>query len=372
MPTSILIPYDATGTTRLDLRAANGTGSPLSGTATLVGNNREIADVYTATLSNVSGSDADVTLSAASGKGPYHGRVTTATFDGSGNTDILPGVSLPLTSSAVSNGWTFTVSVGIWAGLLTAGNPAGTQESWEDGVDDPGTTAVDPGDPGFLGKLLIKNVGAEAVANAKALLLPRIKVVNVASPPLFHEFYPVDTTPSERTSSGKVIPIKFRGANLDTAATPDEIDIEMSEDGGTGWATFDNRDVDTGTAGTSIDHLMDETTRYQVRESGAYTENAVYTVSSSATNSSVDNVLVFNVRHVWIAPDNGSGSPGTWTQDEVVLTEAGESAGVITPAGSAILWVKLDVGALAELDQSPFPADVTTEYSLTGEAGWED
>jgi hypothetical protein len=56
----------------------------------------------------------------------------------------------------------------------------------------------------------------------------------------------------------------------------------------------------------------------------------------------------------------------------VVLTEAGESAGVITPAGSAILWVKLDVGALAELDQSPFPADVTTEYSLTGEAGWGD
>ena len=56
MPTGNLVPYDATGATRLDVRVSNGTGSAFNTTATYSGDGRDIADVYTLTLSSASGS----------------------------------------------------------------------------------------------------------------------------------------------------------------------------------------------------------------------------------------------------------------------------------------------------------------------------
>jgi hypothetical protein len=356
-------------------RVAHGSGSIVSGTPTMLADGREIADDYTLTVSAVAlGSPNTFTITVTTGLegNPYNGAVWTLVEGGSTRDDIIPGVDVTFsTSGSTANGWNSTVSVGIaLRDLVVAGNPAGTQEQWTTAVYNPGSASVTSGDPQFLGKFLAVNTGAETLADCKIIFHPRAKRYVTQTPNLFEYTQTVDDTPAERVSGGgQTLPLKFRAANLDTGTTPDEIDIEYAEDGST-FATFDCQDVDTGDAITSVNLARDGTTRYQITESGAKAEGLIFVISAAATNASTENVLIFNKRHVWFALDN-AGAPGTWTQDEVVLTQSGESTGIIQPAGSVVVWVKWDVGSLASNAQNPFPGDLSAEYALTGVADWE-
>src|SRR6185369_5671778 len=103
---SALVPFDATGATRLDVRLAHTTGNLFTTSPALEGSGREIADEYTLTASGASGSNATITVTTASGRGPYHNRVVSGvTFDGSTRTDIVPGTSLVTNAVSPSNGW---------------------------------------------------------------------------------------------------------------------------------------------------------------------------------------------------------------------------------------------------------------------------
>jgi hypothetical protein len=357
----------------VDLRYTN--AESLITSATLNETGRAIADVYTLTLSAVvlgAPSTGTITVDTddGSGKGPYEQVFTGVLLDNSTTrSDIVPGVDLKFSNSgSLANGWSSVVYVGFFAGILQAGNPLGTVEDWSSGVDDPGTTAGAAGDPGFVGKFLVVNTGAEAVANAQLVFRPRAVLVNRQTPFGFKSIEVVDDTPTERADpDGTIRPITFTFANLDAAASPDEIDVRMDE--GSGAATFDVRNLDTATDLTSTQLLMDEATRYQIREAGAKLQGLVFTLASTATNGSEENVLAFNKRHVEFALDV-AGTPGTWGTGPLTLTQSGESAGTIQPAGAVPVWIRWNVGALAKLNQSPFPGDLTAEYSLTGEADW--
>lgn len=369
MSYGVLRPRDASGTTYLDLHHSNTTGSLISGTPTLDGSGRELGDVYTLTASAVvlgAPNTCTITVTTDSDKGPYNGAVWTGVVcDGAtARLDIVPGVSIVFSSSgSLANGWASKVYVGIWAGLLTAGNPGGTRLSWATGVGTPGVGAVSPGDEGFIAKLQIYNTGATVLTGCTLALHPRAKPVLKSGARAFASFQVVNDTPAEHVTATQTVPINFTFANLDTAATPDEIDVFM--DG----ATFDVVEVDTGTPLTSTQLKMDGTTRYQIAEAGSYCEGAIFVLASTATNSSEENVLVFNVRHVEIALDV-AGTPGTWGTTDLALTQSGEPSGNINPAGACNVWVRLDTSSLSSNKQNPFPADLFVEYNDTGEADW--
>ena len=374
MPAGVLRIRDAAGTTYMDYRYSNTTGSLLTA-MTFDGSGREISDVYTLTASAVSlGSPntATITVTAASGKGPYHGGVFAAVVCDGATTrsDLVGGFTVtPTASGSLANGWASNIYCGIWEGIRTAGNPTGTQLLLTTDFDSPGETSVTSGDPAMIAKVQVYNTSAEAVANAMAVLHPRSKLVNKTSPRAFAYIQIVDDTPFEDSAvDGTIEPIIFTFANLDTVASPDEIDVLMNENGG-GASTFDVLDVDAGTTITSTQLKMDGTTKYQIVESGSRMEGAVFARATTATNSSVENVLNFDVRHTWIAPDV-AGTPGTWTQSSVILTQSGQPSGVINASGTVNLWVRTLISSLASNKQNPFPGDIQAEYALLGEAAW--
>lgn len=369
MPFGYLRPKDATGATFLDIRYANNTGSFVSATPTLDGSGREISDEYLLTVSAVAlgaPNTCTVTVTTASGLGPYDGGVFAGVVCDGATTrdDIVPGVVLTFSSSgSLANGWNSTVYVGVFSGLITAGNPAGTQISWASGINLPGSGAVSSGDPSFIAKILMTNTGASVLTGCTLRLLPRAKLVKKSGNRAIDWIRVVNTTPTENVSSGQILPINFTFANLDTAATPDEIDVLMDAVAG-----FDVVEVETGTPLTSTQLKMDGT-EYQIAESGAYCEGLIFALASTATNASEENVLVFDVRHVEIALDN-AGTPGTWGTSDLTLTQSGQPSGNINPAGACAVWVRIDTQALASNKQNPFPGDLAVQYDDTGEADW--
>jgi hypothetical protein len=363
---------DATGATFIDLRYAN--AESLITAATLEGTGREIADVYTITVSDFAAGSPNTftaTVTTASTKNPYHSTVFAGVVaDGAtARRDIIPGVTLTFTASgSLANGWSSTVSIGWYAGTQVAGNPSGVQLSWASGVGLPGLGSVAAGEPGAIGKFLLTNTGAESLADAKLEFFPRLKLVNKTLPWGLHSIEVIDTTPVERVAGdGQILPITFTFANLDTAASPDEIDVLMNE--GSGAATFDVRDLDAGANITSTQLKMDGTTRYQIRESGAKLENAIFRVATTATTAAVENVLAFNRRNVEFALDV-AGTPGTWGTSSLTLTQSGQPTGVILPGGTVAVWVRWNIPATASAKQNVFPGDLVASYALTGIAGW--
>lgn len=371
--------YTADAVTRLDRGYVNRVGSMFSAIG-LNDTRRALADVYryvasaqstnTATLTRTSAAPVDTAggkyVPGGSSRGPYKaGTFAGVVFDGTVRADLAPGVDLTMTNTTPANGWTSDVYVGIMAGLVEAGNASGQQVQWTGAYGLPGLVSVAAGQPGFLAKVLAKNDSAEALADCKVYLRPRLKTVLLAGPALFAVTpYPVDNTPHERVDgSGKTLPVKFTvvstGAGL----------ASVKMDSGAGPITFAVRNVDTGAVLTSATLAMDGSTKYQITESGSYPENSIFVLATTATTASVENTLIFNIRHVWVANDS-AGSPGTWTQNFIYLTQAGQAQGILNPAGTCLFWIKIDVGSLAALDQSPFPCDLLTEYARTGEAGW--
>jgi hypothetical protein len=365
MPTGLLHPYDPTGLVREDVRFAN-VGGGLIASVTYEGTNRDIADVYTLTASGASGATATITVTTASGKGPYHDTVFAAVaFDGSTRRDLVPGVATTLPVTTPANGNSSTVSVGIYAGVRMAGNPTGTQLKWTTGINSPGEVSVASGQPGFLGKTVIINDGSEAVASALAVRHPVAKLINKTGPWGLQYVEVVDDQPSEYVLSGVIQPIKLTFANY-LAGSPNKIDV-LAADGGAA-ASFTVLEI--GGSATPIASLQlkaDAATRYQITAGPTHLIGLIFCIATTARNTSAENVPVWNNRTVWMAPDV-SGSAGTWSQVSVVLTQAAQPSGVVNAAGSVILWEKLDISALGLPDF--FQGDITLEYAKTGEAAW--
>jgi hypothetical protein len=81
------------------------------------------------------------------------------------------------------------------------------------------------------------------------------------------------------------------------------------------------------------------------------------------------NILIFGARHIQIAPETG-GVPGAWATTPVVLTQAGQAAGVIQPAGEAFYYTRIVVPSGASAEKNPHPGNVSLTATETGSAGW--
>lgn len=364
-----LVPYDATGTTRLDIRRVNNTGSFIIA-PTLDGSGRELGDEYLLTVSAVvlgSPNTCTITVTTASGTpSPYHGIAFTGVVCDGATTrdDIVPGVVItPTASGSLANGWNSTVFVGVWSSLVAAGNPSGAYISWATGLGTPGALTGSSGDASFIAKIAMTNVGATVLTGCTLKLLPRAKLILKSGNRAVSFISVVNSTPNEHVVADQTQPINLTFANLDTAATPDEIDVLMD-----GVAAFDVFDVDADASITSTQLKMDGRA-YQITESGSYLEGLKFGLASTATNASAENVLVFNVRHIQIALDV-AGTPGTWGTTDLTLTQSGEPSGNINPAGAVNVWIRIDTNALASNKQNPFPADISASYDDTGEADW--
>lgn len=375
MPLGALRPRDAANTAYIDVRLVAVSGTPFSAVARLP-NNRALSDEYTATVSNVTGGGTktgDVTITTASGKGPYNGRVVAGVvFDGTVQSNIIPGLALTKSSSSgVANGWATTFKVGIWTGVNLAGNPTGVQLDWSTGIDTPGAISVPAGDPHLIARIRFRNTDTDAQVGCRMLVLPRVIPVSTAGPDGFTEIYPVNLTPAERNVGGRVEPLKFRFSALATVPTPDTITVEYSEDGGATWDVFDVRDTTNPGLGTipSTGLNRDGTTLYQIVEASLKISDLMFIIDAGADNTSTENVLIYDPRYVEVAADV-AGSPGTWSDVEGYLTQSGEAAGVINSGQDGIGWVRYDTDSAASNKQSPFPADVFVISGASGESNW--
>lgn len=258
---------------------------------------------------------------------------------------LVPGAHLVVPGTGIANSWTADVDLGDYLGAFNAGT-AGYVE---------GPT-----------KLAAKNTSTVDYANCLVRVdLPRIvlvrKVGGAAGGLKYIRPYTTGAATNDDPGTLEPLPYALTFANLDTAATPDEIDVKID-----GSAITTVRRVDTNTTSDSLQLRRDGTERYRI-ESGDLA-GAEFVVNAAAANADTANIFVFLRRFIEIAPDV-SGSPGTWGTTSVTLTESGQAAGVITAGGAAYYWRRMSVPA-GSTSWGPHPIDAFFQYSETNGVGW--
>jgi hypothetical protein len=358
-------------------------GSPVAAYE-LAEDSRELADIYVLTVSavnlGVTPHRATVTVTAASGSNnPYHGVVwPNVAFDGTTPYEtLIPGVILKGSASgSLANGWKAVVHVGIYAGILRAGNPGGIQMRWTTGYGTPGSTSVSAGEPGFWVKALFVNEGSTVRAESKLVFRPRAKVVNIddSKARAFKEGIPTQNTLDERTvAGGKVKAYRVTFSDRDVV-DPDT--ITMYVDSGLGPATITVRDIGDLVTGpvTSTAIKCDSSTQYVVTQAGHGLEGWLFCLEDTAADDSEENVLVFAKRHIRFRADDGTPpAEEDWVDTEIYLTPTGEATpGYVDPTDAILVDIQIAPDALAPSEQNPFPGDLIVESVNAGPAGWKE
>jgi hypothetical protein len=375
---------DHAGTRYLDISyeqgGTNGTvGSPIF-SCELSEDNREIGDIYKVTISNkntsVTPHTADVQVQAmgAGALNPYDYRYPGGTalwtgvkFDG-GSTireDIVPGVKLGFSSSAsLANGWNALVYVGIFAGLMRAGNPSGVQTTWATAYNNPGATSVSAGDPGFLATVQIVNEGTSTRTECRLVFRPRIKPINISGPRGFKYVIATTSAAHEKTgTANKILPIVATFANAGIGI------IDLLLDG----STVQVRDIDALSTITSTALKRDGATRYVVTETGHYCEGMESVLPTTVTNATVENLLIFNNRHVRFRLNDGTPpDESDWTSTSLDLQAPPDDPLILEPMAAALADIEWLIAALAASTQNPFPGDLIVESVDSSAAGWRD
>lgn len=371
--------YDRTGVTRVDRRIVQGGAESTVGTMVagfeIVGDGREIPGIATLVASAVDVASAThtctLTVTFDGGRGPYHGLVHTGVIMDAAtpNYDIWPGYEFVGTGSAsLANGWTSKLYGGLWVpnsfGPLRAGNPNGVEWNETDGIADPGSQSVTPGDPGAIWTVLIKNASAEAVDGCVLKRYPTGMLYSKAGPPLFVSLNAAtDAMDADTHVGGKPRPYKFRAQGRSGGLGH----VEISAHPFSSWAEFDVRDIGSGVDGTSHNLAFDDATRYVITSGVA--EGELFVLSSDADNTSIENLTVLAADGEF---EMGEGAaPSVWVSDELPNSQTGRSDNVYLPAGTQLISFRFQVDALASPDRSPMFVRVYQEFSRVGEADYD-
>lgn len=330
-------------------RFVNTTGTPIFAVSD-AGTGEAIADEYSLTLSAVAGGTGTVTVGTQTANNPYKGRVVAGVALNSATvyTNIIPGINVTMTTGG-ANGNVGTVYVGIYAGTFDAfGGGAGTPSA---GV-----------------RHRAYNTGTGAVANSVAELLTMAKLVRKVGSGILAYVRPFADGATEKVTGGgssRVEPYHITVANVTGTGSAKVADLQV--DGVTlGAVTI--LDLTTGTL-VSGSGLKAISPAYPYRIITGPLFGLEFALSASVANGDTANVLIFNTRYVQIAPDVG-GVAGTYGVADVVLTQAGQGAGVIQPTGEAFYWVRILVPAGANSESNPYPGDVALSGTETGAANW--
>lgn len=333
-------------------RLTNNVGTPVV-SAVANGDGRAIADVYTLSFSDVdAGVDAQVLVQASSPNNPYHGESFAVNLDDvTEYTEIIPGITLIFDNNGgFLNTWQATVNVGEFLGTFDAfGGGAGVPSA---GV-----------------RHRVENDGTGAVSAAKATLLPIAKWVKKTG----------DVFEAVRTfAEGAVEKVAGGGSNQ---ITPYLISIDnvagvgaaktcrVSVDGvPLGADTL--RDLSTGVSqdGTGVKAISPG--HYYRVILGDLT-GLEFAIAANVVDGDEANVLIFASRFIQIASDV-AGVAGAYGTVDITLTQAGQAAGVIQPAGTAFFWRRVLVPAGGNAESNPYPGDVALKATETGAAGWLD
>lgn len=352
--------WDALGTTAHH-RYQNTTGSVVSAmTRRLDG--RELPDQYTLTLSGVSGGTGTVTVTCGAGTLNYHqNRTKVVNLDSTTSyKDVVDGVDLKFASGG-ANGDVAVVYAGRWLGVRDAGNPSGNRLNESTGYNDPGEqTGLPAGTEVYLARVKVKNETTQLATGCKVVIKPPFHYRATAGAGLLEVDCVGEPTAKIDTGAGnKVLPYAVTFANLDTAATPDEIDVLFG--GSSTWSLIDTM---TGTALTSTLQLKrDGTTKYQFTAGALIGVTLI--IDAAAGNSDTGELRIWPEEWLEIAPDSG-GSPGAWGTSDVTLTQSGQPTGEIASGQGAFYWERVTIPSGAAWARNPHPFNPRVEARLAG------
>lgn len=341
--------YIASVWTDADVQGTNDTGTPVT-SAVLTNDGQEISDTYGLAISGRSGSTGTVTVSASTNN-PYNGRVVTgvAMDDATEVTDVVPGVTIVFSSGTVN----------LDAATIVVGDPYGAFDA----------SGVDAGVPTAGVRHRVVNTGTADVASATAKLLTQsIQVKKTGL--VFDYIGPFAENAVEKTAGGgssQIIPYALSVSAI--AGSGPTKTCTLSVDG-VAFTTDQILDLTTGVTqdGTLIKALGSS---YPYRVVAGDLEGLEFSVDPNCANSNVANIMIFPSRYVQIASDT-AGVEGTYGTTDVELTEAGQSAGVITPSGYAYFWARYVVPSSANNESNPYPTNIALSASLSTSAGWGD
>jgi hypothetical protein len=335
---------DSTLATFLDISHANTVGTPIA-TSALTYTGEAFGGRYTIAFSSVTpGTSATATLTTESSLHPRSGFSKTVALDGTAETELIPGASLTFSNSgSFTNSWTGYVDLGDYAGVINAGTGAGTET-----------------------KLAVVNTGTTVLSSCAIVVArPKVKLyrkTGTGPNDGLESIKAYTTGATEYAPAGVTTRYVVSFANLNTAPTPDTIDVLVD---GVLITTVQSVDEAGAPTSNSAGLRRDGSSRYRVLSGGL--TGTEFVIGSAAANAHVSNVTVWDSRHVQIAPDN-SGSPGTWGTSNVTLTQSGKPAGEIHVAGAAYFWWRPNVASGASSQKNPHPLDFYVVFSDTGAA----
>lgn len=307
-----------------------------------------IADIYTLTVSGRTGGTGTVTINTQSPNNPYNGLVfTSQPFDSAtALSHIVPGATIVLHNTA-TNGDTASVQLGVPFGSFNAsGIEAGTP-----------TTGI---------RHKVTNTGAsDATSCAVKHMTQAILVDKVGKP--FTSIAPFAALATEKTAGGgsdQVVPYLLALSAI-SGSGPAQIATLKVDGANTGSII---QDVATGVTVSGVG--LKATGDYAYRFLSGPLQDFQFIIAASISNGDSANILIFPSRYIQTASDT-SGVAGTYGTSDVVLTESGQTAGVITASGDAYYWTRFLVPSLSSNKSNPYPCNLALTAGESEGAGWE-
>lgn len=281
---------------------------------------KAIADVYTLTFTNIVGNTCTVLVDTANTRNPYRDTAVgkNITFDGSIiSYNVIPGVGIKFDSTIIIS-YSSRVSVGNY--MSAAGVVEGIL----------GEGIVIAGDSTDLSdstkRIGVKNNGDVSGAVCTVSVFNGFYWTSTSGNKIFVKVKPHDDLTTAKTSVAGTYTVSF--ANY-VAGSPDRVDVNIN-----GSLTVAGAQMDSATEYGSGDPGY---------TSGNFLPGLEFVMTSgigAGITSHSGVITVSNGRNFWqITQDiSGSADSSGWSNNDVTLTQPGQSTGNIAVAGTAYFW----------------------------------
>ncbi len=326
-------------------RWANSVGTPIV-SALYVEDGSAISDEFTLFFSSVvAGTSATATLSTKSANNPYNGRSKTVTLDGTTpSTDLIPGLTLVFSASgSFTSSWVSLIKLGEYFGSYSPGDsPAGERHAALNSGSGRVTNAV----ASLRNVAVMVKITGKALAGIRRFAVGSTEKTTTVNSQLHTMPYALTIANTTGSGSSKVADLLIDGATLAAGAV---LDLQTN----------------TTSASTALKALS----TYFYRITSGPLTGLEFAIDAACANADKANVLIFPPRFLQIAPDV-AGVAGTYGTSDVVLTQAGQAAGVILSGAQGFYWVQLNIPYSASAQSNPYPSNLALVGNETFAAGF--
>lgn len=309
---------DAKG--KLLYRYVNTLNTPITA-LTWLGNGAAIADVYELIFAKSGGTvTCTVDPLIAGSKNPYRDMVgKTVTADGATpNLTLVPGLSIVL-SGSTDTGWKARASIGNY--LETDGS---CTPFFSYGIVEAGETSAEQ-------RVAVKNVGADDAVNTVLYSLPGLHMSGGSYETLLAFVRPHSSPTRHKLAVAGSYAITFSdwkngGSGKKTA------DIYVDGDLAVQDAEFDGATVYEHGSDNGYDDGADKLKGLQICLADVTDDPTAETITLTVRDGST-----------WVKyASDSSGTPGAFSHQDLTLTAAGQSTGMIPAGGAAFFWHRWD------------------------------